>query len=486
MKRIVLHIILLFLTANAFSQIWDYPPEPIIPSTGDSIISRNKVSQITVWKHEIKNGVETGKKGIKQVKKFDFKGNLIYEASIHGDTILYDLHDHGFWNLKIANDKIYHQKVQFDSVGNVIHLTVNDFFISVNYDSLNRPKTAVYSGGKQIWFYDASNLVKYQLFQDSVKIEERTYFYTDSPNSTCYVTEYFSPLAVKYPNRDSVVAFMSLDQKPYRIVSYEMRKGHTDSLELIFPSANTTIIKANLECTQQIYQRNHQGLLISFTNGDCDGKLNYKETYEYEFFSQEDSFKEVDDDEILEITMTEIDSTFELCKHVIKSNSLKNQNAAKNGVNLISYSISPCDFQAAEVEHMNRVIAVTQTNDSVMIQLKVYRNCCAGSQAEIELIDSSYWNINIENQKDSCALCMCNCWFDATLVFVVSNNQIPVSIALNGNYIPVSAEPIPRFTMERVYYPDGELMYIYILDKKETIYRISYDKQGKQTGIKKL
>lgn len=282
MKFILFNIVCFFLANFASSQIWNYPPRPFVYGGSDSLIANNNISKVISWKHEVIDGIEIGTKSLIKVKSYDSNGNIIEEITGMGDTVLYDLYNRGYWGLKIVGDKSYHQNIQFDSSGNVIQLTVNDYSISVEYDSLNRPLIARNTTGMQIWEYQGSNLVKYLLYEDSIRIEERTYFYNTSLNLVGYTCEYYSREGNKYPNRDSVVAQMSLEQKPLRVISYEYSKDGVDSTEIIFNrEARTTIIKGEFGCTKQTYDVNSQGLTISFYHSDCSGKLLRKESYEY-------------------------------------------------------------------------------------------------------------------------------------------------------------------------------------------------------------
>ena len=282
-----LYILILFLSvsASAQAQIWDYPPEPVSNWMENSTIPKDSLKQLTVWNHKIVDGKDSGEKELKLTQEFDSEGNTTRIIYGHGDTVLFDNYINGFWQIKIANGTTYQQSVEFDSSGNVINLSINDFAHSVYYDSLNRPIRSVNESEERLWKYNGDDLIDYSVSKNGVLSEQRTYYYDSTKNTISYSSQFFGSNGQRYPNPDSVSAYFNDNEEIYKIVSYSHYTNGWDTLTMNINLTEDymTSVSSSVGCQKTQRFSNEKGLLKSVNVSNCEGVIFRKTSYEYVF-----------------------------------------------------------------------------------------------------------------------------------------------------------------------------------------------------------
>lgn len=251
----------------------------------NSRIPKDSLKQLTVWNHKIVDGQDSGEKELKLIQEFDSNGNTIRIIYGNGDTVLFDNYINEFWQVKIANGTTYQQNVEFDSSGNVINLSINDFNHSVYYDSLNRPLRSVNGSEEHIWKYNGNDLINYSIKKNGVLRAMRSYYYDTTENTISYTSQLFDTNEQKYPHPDSVSGYFNENDEIYKIVSFSHNTDGWDTLTIILnKEENTrTSYSSSVGCQKVQGLRSQNGLPLWVIISNCEGVILRKTSYEYVF-----------------------------------------------------------------------------------------------------------------------------------------------------------------------------------------------------------
>ncbi len=285
MKSNYIIILGLLFSLSSYSQIWSYPPLAASNWSPNSSIPKDSIKSITVWNHEIVDGIDSGEKELHMIQEFDSIGNTTGIFYGHGDMVTFNKYINGFWQEKIADGKTYKRQVQFDANGNVIELVIDDFKHTVSYDSLNRPLKAINNSEEHLWHYEEENLTQYTIFKNGIISENRSYDYDTVKNTISYTSQFYDLNGQKYANPDSVSAYLNNKNEVYKLISFSHDSYGWDTLTIIFDKENNrSTYHGTSSGFQQIETiKSDKGLPICIIVSKLEGVITKKTSYEYEF-----------------------------------------------------------------------------------------------------------------------------------------------------------------------------------------------------------
>ncbi|UTW62247.1 hypothetical protein KFE98_19940 [bacterium SCSIO 12741] len=123
--------------------------------------------------------------------------------------------------------------------------------------------------------------------------------------------------------------------------------------------------------------------------------------------------------------------------HVHPESQLTDE-AFRKGWKLVDYSLSKCDHNSNAYESVSRVKSTKTIGDTTWIETQVIKNCCGGSSAEIQWVDSETINL-VVREVEGCTGCFCYCVFCGTWIIDHGEVSPPKNIQLTVELIDYSS-----------------------------------------------
>lgn len=171
------------------------------------------------------------------------------------------------------------------------------------------------------------------------------------------------------------------------------------------------------------------------------------------------------------------------CEDVIDYESKAYKKSLDLGLLFFEYSFSECDNSGQHIEQVNRISSIERRTDTLIYNFQLFRNCCGGSLASVEIVDSATWNFIMLSQEDGgCSECFCNCCFSVKIKVVNLSNSTPINYMLNQEPIVVSDTAINRYTKSIDYWENGEVKTDTRFNCGKPEFRFNFDQNGNKTS----
>lgn len=244
------------------------------------------VKTFRAWESVLNEKGKVKDRTLATVQEFDSIGRPT--KTIKGtDTLIVLSYSNGFWAEAEQNGSLIQQELKLDERNNLIYRKSRTLEEHVVYDDRDRPIEKLSELETWIWSYEGDLLVSFSKSSDREVFEQTTYTH-DTVNSTLsYTCCQFSTVGGQSVTFcDSVYAELNAQGDPTYVLNIDNSWNEPDSLIMsIEYDEKGNVTGGFLGCERIEFEYNPEGYRMLSRRYDCENKLVYEQTYEYELYA---------------------------------------------------------------------------------------------------------------------------------------------------------------------------------------------------------